>query len=83
MRWLWLTILVLFAVAMLLFLLQNRDLVTLSFLRFNIRAPFALVVGVAYVVGAVTGGGLLAILRRSYKGSSGAPRHPFDGSVSR
>ena len=69
MRWLWLTILVLFAVAMLLFLLQNRDFVTLSFLRVNIRAPFALVVGVAYVVGAVTGGTLLAFLRRSYKGS--------------
>jgi uncharacterized integral membrane protein len=68
-RWLWLTLIILFSIAILLFIVQNRDVVSLSFLRFNIRAPFALLVGIAYVVGALTGGSLLALLRRSYKGA--------------
>lgn len=72
MRWLWLTIIILFSVAILLFIVQNRDVVTLSFLRFNIRAPFALLVAITYIVGALTGGSLLALLRRSYKGSKGS-----------
>lgn len=69
MRWLWLILIVLFSIAILLFMVQNRDVVSLSFLRFNIRAPFAVLVAVAYVVGALTGGSLLALLRRSYKGA--------------
>jgi len=68
-RWLWLILIVLFSIAILLFMVQNRDVVSLSFLRFNIRAPFAVLVAVAYVVGALTGGSLLALLRRSYKGA--------------
>jgi len=68
-RWLWLILIVLFSIAILLFMVQNRDVASLSFLRFNIRAPFAVLVAVAYVVGALTGGSLLALLRRSYKGA--------------
>jgi len=62
-------IIVLFSAVILLFIVQNRDVVSLSFLHFNIRAPFALLVGIAYVVGALTGGSMLALLRRSYEGS--------------
>jgi len=68
-RWLWLTIIVLFSAVILLFIVQNRDVVSLSYLHFNTRAPFALLVGIAYVVGALTGGSMLALLRRSYEGS--------------
>jgi uncharacterized integral membrane protein len=53
----------------LLFVLQNRDIVTISFLGFSIRAPLAILTAVVYVIGAVTGGSLFALLRRSYKGS--------------
>jgi lipopolysaccharide assembly protein A len=55
--------------ATLLFGLQNRDVVTISFLGFSVRAPLAILIAVVYVIGAVTGGSLFALLRRSYKGS--------------
>ena len=69
MRWLHLTVIILFAAAILLFILQNREVVTMSFLGFNFRAPFAILIAIAYVVGAATGGSLFALLRRSYEGS--------------
>jgi uncharacterized integral membrane protein len=69
MRWVHLTIIILLVAATLLFVLQNRDVVTISFLGFSIRAPLAILTAVVYVIGAVTGGSLFALLRRSYKGS--------------
>ena len=69
MRWLHLTVIFLFAAAILIFVLQNRDVVTMSFLGFSFRAPFAILIAIAYIVGAATGGSLFALLRRSYKGS--------------
>jgi lipopolysaccharide assembly protein A len=60
---------ILLVAATLLFVLQNRDVVTISFLGFSIRAPLAILTAVVYVIGAVTGGSLFALLRRSYKGS--------------
>jgi putative membrane protein len=55
--------------ATLLFVLQNRDVVTISFLGFSVRAPLAILIAGVYVIGAVTGGSLFALFRRSYKGS--------------
>jgi lipopolysaccharide assembly protein A len=69
MRWVHLTVIILLVAATLLFVLQNRDVVTISFLGFSIRAPLAILTAVVYVIGAVTGGSLFALLRRSYKGS--------------
>jgi len=69
MRWLHLTVIFLFAAAILIFVLQNRDVVTMSFLGFSFRAPFAILIAIAYVIGAATGGSLFALLRRSYRGS--------------
>jgi putative membrane protein len=69
MRWMYLGIIVLFAVATIIFALQNFEIVTMSLLGFNARAPLALVVAIAYLLGAVTGGSLFALLRRSYEGS--------------
>jgi lipopolysaccharide assembly protein A len=69
MRWVYLTVIILLAAAILLFVLQNRDVVTMSFLGFSVRAPLAILIAVVYVIGAVTGGSLFALLRRSYKGS--------------
>jgi putative membrane protein len=69
MRWIWVAIVGVFAAAVIVFILQNHNVVSLSFFRFNIRAPVALLVGITYVVGAVTGGSLFALLRRSYRGS--------------
>ena len=69
MRWIYLTAIVLFSAATLVFVLQNFEAVTISFLGINVRAPLALVVAIAYVFGAVSGGSLFALLRRSYEGS--------------
>jgi lipopolysaccharide assembly protein A len=69
MRWVHLTIIVLFAVVTLIFALQNLESVTVSFLGLSVRTPLAILVFIAYVLGAATGGSLFALLRRSYQGS--------------
>jgi uncharacterized integral membrane protein len=69
MRWIYLAIIVAFAAATVIFALQNFEIVTMSFLGFQIRPPLALQVAVVYLIGAATGGSLFALLRRSYKGS--------------
>jgi uncharacterized integral membrane protein len=69
MRWIHLAVIVLFAVATLVFALQNLEAATVAFLGFRIRAPIAALTIVVYLLGAVTGGSLLALLRRSYAGS--------------
>jgi len=67
MRWVYLVVIVLFAAATLLFSLQNLELVTMSFMGFSVRAPLAILTAIVYLVGAVTGGSLFALLRKSVK----------------
>jgi lipopolysaccharide assembly protein A len=69
MRWIYLAVIILFVAATVIFALQNFEIVTMTFLGFNARVPLALLVAVAYVLGAATGGSLFALLRRSYEGS--------------
>jgi uncharacterized integral membrane protein len=66
MRWMYLAVIVLFAVATTIFAAQNLGIVTISFLGSNARIPLALLVAVVYLLGAATGGSLFALLRRSY-----------------
>jgi len=73
MRWFYLAVIIVFAATTLLFILQNGDLVTISFLGLSFRAPFAILVAITYVLGAATGGSLFALLRRSYQGSQRLP----------
>jgi len=69
MRWVYLTVIILFAAATILFALQNLEIATVTFLGFNARVPLALLIAGVYLVGAATGGSLFALLRRSYEGS--------------
>ena len=69
MRWVYLAIVVVFFIAIVIFIIQNRDLVTMSFLGFGVRAPLAIVAAVVYVLGAITGGSLYALLRKSVRKS--------------
>lgn len=71
MRWVYLAIVVVFVLAVLVFMLQNTGTVSVSFLGGAISAPLALVVVVVYLLGALTGGSLYALLRRSVHGSRG------------
>jgi uncharacterized integral membrane protein len=74
MRWVYLTVVILFVAATLVFVFQNVEAVTMSFLGLSIRAPLAVVAAVAYILGALSGGSLFALLRKSVRGSRAA-RH--------
>jgi len=76
MRWIYLAVIVLFAVGTLVFALQNLEAATVAFLGFRIRAPLAALTIVVYLLGAATGGSLLALLRRSYAGTKRAVVSP-------
>ena len=65
MRWLYLIVIIAFVAVIVLFAIQNRELVTMSFLGFSVRAPLAVMAVIVYVLGAITGGSLFALLRRS------------------
>jgi uncharacterized membrane protein YciS (DUF1049 family) len=73
MRWIYLTVIVVFVAATILFGIQNRQLVTMSFLSFEVRAPLAILAAVFYVLGAATGGSLFALLRKSIRASRARP----------
>jgi uncharacterized integral membrane protein len=69
MRWIYLAVVVLFVAATVVFAGQNHEITTVSFLRMSIQMPVAVLVVIAYLLGAVTGGSLFALLRRSIQGS--------------
>ena len=63
MRYVYLVLVVAFAVLVLLFMVQNFETATVSLFSASIRLPIALLVIVAYVLGMATGGFVLALLR--------------------
>jgi putative membrane protein len=69
MRWVHLTIVIVFVAAIAIFVFQNRELVTMSFLGFSVRAPLAILAVIVYALGAITGGSLFALLRKSVRAS--------------
>ena len=69
MRWFHLAVIILFVAVILIFMVQNLDVVTVAFLGFSARAPLAVVIPIIYLLGAATGGSLIALLRRSYERS--------------
>ncbi len=73
MRWVYLIIVIIFVAAVVLFAVQNLGAVTISFLGFSARAPLAILAGIVYVLGAVTGGSLFALLRKSVRESRARP----------
>ena len=73
MRCIHLAVIVVFAGATLIFLLQNRELVSTDFLGFSIRAPLAVTAACFYILGAITGGSLYALIRRSVQAARTRP----------
>jgi lipopolysaccharide assembly protein A len=69
MRWFHIILIALFALAILVFALQNFQSVTIAYLGFSVSAPLALLAALAYVLGMATGGSLLALVRWSIEGS--------------
>jgi lipopolysaccharide assembly protein A len=68
-RWVYLAIVVVFVAALIVFIFQNTQSVDVSFLALGVTLPLAILVLVAYVLGALSGGSLYALLRRSVAGS--------------
>jgi lipopolysaccharide assembly protein A len=67
MRWIYLIIVIVFVAAIIIFCIQNRQVVTMSFLGFGLSAPLAILATITYVLGAITGGSLYAMLRKSVR----------------
>ena len=70
MRFVFLAIFVLLVAAIAIFAFQNLEPVTVSFLGVNIHTRLAVLAVAVYVLGALTGGSLLALLRQSYERAS-------------
>jgi uncharacterized integral membrane protein len=73
MRWIYVTIIAVFVAIILIFVFQNLGAVTMSFLGFGLRAPLSIIAAFMYVLGALTGGSLYALLRKSVHASSQRP----------
>jgi lipopolysaccharide assembly protein A len=71
MRWVYLIIVIVFVAALVIFGIQNLQTVTMSFLGFSVSAPLVVVAVILYVLGAITGGSLYALLRKSVQESRG------------
>jgi len=71
MRWVYLIVVILFLAALVVFGVQNLQMATMSFLGFSLSAPLVVLAVVVYVLGAVTGGSLYALLRKSVRESRG------------
>jgi len=68
-RAVYLAIVIIFAAALIIFVYQNNQSVSIAFLTLGATLPLAVLVFVIYVLGALTGGSLYALLRRSVAGS--------------
>jgi putative membrane protein len=68
-RWFYLVIVIVFVAALIIFVSQNTASVDVSFLALSATLPLAVLVFIVYVLGALSGGSLYALLRRSLAGS--------------
>jgi uncharacterized integral membrane protein len=72
MRWFHVAVIAVFALATLIFAVQNFQAVTVSFLSFRLTAPLAVLGVVIYLLGMATGGSLWATIRWALEGSKEA-----------
>jgi len=68
-RFVYIALIVAFTALVLLFKVQNFDTATVRFFSFSITLPVALLLIGVYVLGMVTGGALLALLRSWVSGA--------------
>jgi lipopolysaccharide assembly protein A len=75
MRYLQALVLLAFLFAIGVFALQNRDVITVNFLTWNLSQPVALLSVVVYALGMLSGWTVVAFLRRSFHGATAKPQH--------
>ena len=69
MRYFHIGVIILFTALVLLFKFQNLDTATVSLFSASITLPMSLLVFVIYVLGMLTGGSLLALLKSAVRGA--------------
>jgi len=69
MRIFYMVLVVVFTGLVLLFNIQNLQVVTVSFLTLSVTLPVSLIVIVTYLLGMATGGALLTVLRTWIRGA--------------
>jgi uncharacterized integral membrane protein len=69
MRYVYATLAGLVTLAVLLFMVQNRASVTVSFMQASVTLPIWLVVVTVYVLGMVSGGAFWSVLRSWFRGA--------------
>ncbi|MBL8584440.1 MAG: hypothetical protein JNL61_19730 [Rhizobiaceae bacterium] len=69
MRMFHVAVVILLGLATIIFAFQNLGVVTMSFLGLSIRTPLALLIVIFYILGALTGGSLFALVRQSVRES--------------
>jgi lipopolysaccharide assembly protein A len=57
------------------FAVQNRDVITVNFLTWNLSQPVALLSVVVYALGMLSGWTVVAFLRGSFRGATAKPQH--------
>jgi lipopolysaccharide assembly protein A len=74
MRYIQAFIFLVFLAAIGVFAVQNRDVITVNFLTWNLSKPFALLTAVVYFVGMLSGWTVVAFVRGSLRGIAEKPR---------
>jgi putative membrane protein len=69
MRGVYLILVVVFVAATIIRGIQDRKMVTITFLGFGLRTPLAILTAVAYVLGGFSGGSQYALPRKSVRDS--------------
>ncbi len=72
MRWVYVAVIAVFVAILLIFVFQNVGVVRMAFLGFSLRVPLSIVAAIMYALGALTGGSLYALLRKSVRASQRA-----------
>jgi lipopolysaccharide assembly protein A len=75
MRYIQAVILLVFLAAIGVFALQNRDVITVNFLTWNLSEPVALLTVVAYLIGMLSGWTIVAVVKGSFRRITEHPRH--------
>ena len=70
MRIVYLVALILLALAMAIFAIENRETMTLRFFDQGVTCPRSLMIAIVYLLGMVSGWTVLGLLRRSLRGAT-------------
>ncbi len=74
MRYLQAVLLLVFLAMIGVFALQNRDIITVNFLKWNLSEPVAFVTVVVYLLGMLSGWTVVAFVRGSFRRITEHPR---------